>query len=87
MDELSDEDKLTVYRARKVQRFLSQPFSVAEQFTGLKGVMVDIEDTIKGFKMILDGECDDIPEQAFLNVGKIEDAIEKGKNLLSKVNG
>ena len=86
MDELSDEDKLTVYRARKVQRFLSQPFSVAEQFTGLKGVMVDIEDTIKGFNMILDGECDDIPEQAFLNVGTIEDAIEKSKTLLSNVN-
>ena len=86
MDELSDEDKLTVYRARKVQRFLSQPFSVAEQFTGVKGVMVDIEDTIKGFKMILDGECDDIPEQAFLNVGTIEDAIEKGKKILLDSN-
>ena len=82
MDELSDEDKLTVYRARKVQRFLSQPFSVAEQFTGVKGVMVDIEDTIKGFKMILDGECDDVPEQAFLNVGTIEDALKKGKEIL-----
>ena len=86
MEELSDEDKLTVYRARKVQRFLSQPFSVAEQFTGLKGVMVDIEDTIKGFKMILDGQCDDIPEQAFLNVGTIEDAIEKGKKIISEAN-
>lgn len=81
MDELSDEDKLTVNRARRVQRFLSQPFQVAEQFTGVKGVMVDIADTIKGFNMILDGECDDIPEQAFLNVGTIEEAIEKGRKL------
>lgn len=86
MDELSDEDKLTVYRARKVQRFLSQPFFVAEQFTGVKGVMVDIEDTIKGFNMILDGEVDDVPEQAFLNVGTIEDAIAKGKAIMEKVN-
>ena len=82
MDELSDEDRLTVNRARRVQRFLSQPFSVAEQFTGVPGVMVNIEDTIKGFKMILDGEVDYLPEQAFLNVGAIEDAIEKGKKLL-----
>ena len=79
MDELSDEDRLTVNRARRVQRFLSQPFAVAEQFTGVPGVMVSIEDTIKGFKMILDGEVDYLPEQAFLNVGTIEDAIEKGK--------
>lgn len=86
MDELSDEDKLTVYRARKVQRFLSQPFFVAEQFTGVKGVMVDIEDTVKGFNMILDGEVDDVPEQAFLNVGTIEDAIAKGKAIMNKVN-
>ena len=83
MDELSDEDKLTVNRARKVQRFLSQPFAVAEQFTGVKGVMVDIEDTIKGFNMILDGQVDHLPEQAFLNVGTIEDAIEKGEKILS----
>ena len=82
MDELSDEDKQTVNRARRVQRFLSQPFTVAEQFTGVKGAMVSIEDTIKGFNMILDGEVDDLPEQAFLNVGTIEDAIEKGKKLL-----
>lgn len=82
MDELSDDDKKTVNRARRVQRFLSQPFTVAEQFTGLQGVMVSIEDTIKGFKMILDGEVDYLPEQAFLNVGTIEDAIEKGKKLL-----
>lgn len=84
MDELSDEDKLTVNRARKVQRFLSQPFAVAEQFTGVKGEMVDIEDTIKGFNMILDGEVDDVPEQAFLNVGTIEQAIEKGKAILGQ---
>lgn len=82
MDELSDEDRLTVNRARKVQRFLSQPFAVAEQFTGVPGVMVSIEDTIKGFKMILDGDVDYLPEQAFLNVGTIEDAIAKGKKLL-----
>lgn len=82
MDELSDEDKLVVNRARRVQRFLSQPFTVAEQFTGIPGVMVPIEDTIKGFNAILDGEVDDLPEQAFLNVGTIEDAKEKGKKLL-----
>ncbi|HAZ74832.1 MAG TPA: F0F1 ATP synthase subunit beta, partial [Rikenellaceae bacterium] len=84
MDELSDEDKLTVNRARKVQRFLSQPFAVAEQFTGVPGVMVDIEDTIKGFNMILDGKVDDVPEQAFLNVGTIEDAIKKGEEILCR---
>ena len=82
MDELSDEDRLTVNRARRVQRFLSQPFTVAEQFTGVKGVMVPIKDTIKGFKMILDGEVDNLPEQAFLNVGTIEEAIEKGRKML-----
>ncbi len=87
MDELSDEDKLTVNRARRVQRFLSQPFTVAEQFTGVKGEMVSIEDTIKGFNMILDGELDDLPEQAFLNVGTIEQAIEKGKKLLAQAQG
>ncbi len=84
MDELSDEDKLTVNRARRVQRFLSQPFSVAEQFTGVKGVMVDIEDTIRGFNAILDGECDYLPEQAFLNVGTLEDAIAKGEKILAE---
>lgn len=84
MDELSDEDKLIVNRARKVQRFLSQPFAVAEQFTGVKGVMVDIADTIRGFNMILDGAVDNIPEQAFLNVGTIEDAIRKGEALLEQ---
>ena len=83
MDELSDEDKLTVNRARRVQRFLSQPFAVAEQFTGVPGVMVDIEDTIKGFNMILDGKVDYLPEQAFLNVGTIEDAIRKGEAILA----
>ncbi len=83
MDELSDEDKLVVGRARKVQRFLSQPFAVAEQFTGVKGVMVDIDDTIKGFNMILAGEVDHIPEQAFLNVGTIEDAVKKGEEILA----
>jgi len=83
MEELSDEDKLTVNRARKVQRFLSQPFAVAEQFTGVPGVMVDIEDTIRGFNMIVDGEVDHIPEQAFLNVGTIEEAIAKGEKMLS----
>jgi F-type H+-transporting ATPase subunit beta len=84
MDELSDEDKMTVARARKVQRFLSQPFHVAEAFTGLKGVLVDINDTIKGFNMIMDGEVDEYPESAFNLVGTIEDAIEKGKKLLAE---
>ena len=82
MDELSDEDRLTVNRARRVQRFLSQPFSVAEQFTGVKGQMVSIEETIRGFRMILDGEVDDLPEQAFLNVGTIDEAIRKGREIL-----
>ena len=82
MDELSDEDKQVVNRARRVQRFLSQPFTVAEQFTGVKGVMVPIEETIKGFNAILNGEVDDLPEQAFLNVGTIEDVKEKAKQLL-----
>ncbi len=82
MDELSDEDKLTVNRARRVQRFLSQPFTVAEKFTGVPGVMVPIEEVIRGFNMILDGEVDFLPEQAFLNVGTIDDAIEKGRKLL-----
>ena len=86
MDELSDDDKLVVARARRIQRFLSQPFAVAEQFTGVPGVMVSIEDTIRGFNMIMDGETDDIPEQAFLNVGTIEDVIEKGKKLAEQAN-
>ncbi len=84
MDELSDEDKLTVTRARRVQRFLSQPFHVAEQFTGLKGVLVDIKDTIKGFNMIIDGEVDEYPEASFNLVGTIEEAIEKGKKLIAE---
>lgn len=87
MEELSDEDRLTVNRARKVQRFLSQPFTVAEQFTGIPGVMVSIEDTIRGFKMILDGEVDHLPESSFLNVGTIEDAIRKGEALLAQAAG
>ena len=82
MDELSDEDKKTVNRARRVQRFLSQPFSVAEQFTGVPGVMVDIQDTVDGFKRILDGEVDYLPEQAFLNVGTLDEAIKKGEAIL-----
>lgn len=85
MEELSDEDKEVVARARRVQRFLSQPFNVAEQFTGLKGEIVNIEDTIRGFKMILNGDVDYLPEQAFLNVGTIEQAIEKGQKLLGQV--
>ncbi len=84
MDELSEEDKLIVYRARRVQRFLSQPFHVAEQFTGLKGVLVDIEDTIKGFNEILDGKHDHLPEAAFNLVGTIEEAIVKGKKLIAQ---
>lgn len=84
MEELSDTDRQVVNRARRVQRFLSQPFTVAEQFTGVPGAMVAIEDTIKGFRMILDGEVDYLPESAFLNVGTIEEAIEKGKKLLEQ---
>jgi F-type H+-transporting ATPase subunit beta len=81
MDELSEEDKLTVSRARKIQRFFSQPFYVAEQFTGYKGKYVKIEDTIKGFKQIVDGKCDDMPEQAFLYVGTIEEAREAAEKM------
>ncbi|MCC5921633.1 MAG: F0F1 ATP synthase subunit beta [Cyclobacteriaceae bacterium] len=84
MDELSDEDKTVVHRARRVQRFLSQPFHVAEQFTGLKGVLVDIKDTIKGFNMIMDGELDHLPEAAFNLVGDIDSAIEKGEKMLAE---
>lgn len=84
MEELSDEDKLVVSRARRVQRFLSQPFHVAEQFTGLKGVLVPIEETIRGFNMILDGELDEYPEAAFNLVGSIDDAIAKGKKMLAE---
>lgn len=85
VDELSDEDKLVVARARRAQRFLSQPFNVAEQFTGLPGVMVPLNETIRGFKMILSGEMDKYPEQAFLNVGTIDEAIAKGEKLLAEV--
>ena len=81
MDELSPEDKLAVSRARKIQRFLSQPFNVAEVFTGSPGKIVALKDTIKGFKMIVDGECDALPEQAFYMVGTIEEAFEKAKTL------
>lgn len=84
MDELSEEDKQVVHRARRVQRFLSQPFFVATQFTGLEGKFVSIEDTIKGFNMILDGEVDEYPEAAFNLVGTIEEAIEKGKQLIAQ---
>jgi F-type H+-transporting ATPase subunit beta len=84
MEELSEEDKLSVSRARRVQRFLSQPFHVAEQFTGLKGVLVDIKDTIKGFNMIIDGELDHLPEAAFNLKGTIEDAIEAGEKMLAE---
>jgi F-type H+-transporting ATPase subunit beta len=84
MDELSEEDKLTVERARKIQRFLSQPFHVAEIFTGSPGKLVDLEDTIKGFKAICDGEYDDMPEQAFYMVGGIDEAIEKAKEMAAE---
>ena len=81
MDELSPEDKLSVARARKIQRFLSQPFHVAEVFTGSPGKYVPLKETIKGFKMIVSGECDHLPEQAFYMVGGIEEAFEKAKSL------
>jgi F-type H+-transporting ATPase subunit beta len=81
MDELSEQDKLTVARARKLERFLSQPFNVAEQFTGTPGVYVQLEDTIRGFKEVLEGKHDSLPEQAFYMVGTIEDAVEKARRL------
>jgi F-type H+-transporting ATPase subunit beta len=84
MDELSEEDKLVVHRARRVQRFLSQPFHVAEQFTGLKGVLVDIQETIKGFNMILDGELDKYPEAAFNLKGDINEVKEAGEKMLAE---
>ena len=86
MEELSEEDKLVVHRARRVQRFLSQPFHVAEQFTGISGVLVDIEDTIKGFNMIMDGELDKYPEAAFNLKGKIEEVIEAGEKMINTSN-
>ena len=79
MDELSEEDKVTVARARKIQRFLSQPFTVGEQFTGIPGVYVPVKESIRGFKEILEGKHDDLPESAFLFVGTIEDAVRKAK--------
>mgnify|MGYP000711361234 CR=1 FL=1 len=84
VDELSDDDKLVVNRARRAQRFLSQPFHVAEQFTGIPGVMVPLEETIRGFKMILNGEMDKYPEQAFMNVGTIDEAIAKGEKMMKE---
>ena len=81
MDELSDEDKLVVLRARKIERFLSQPFFVAEVFTGLEGRYVRIADTVRGFKEILEGKYDDLPEQAFYMVGTIEEAVEKAQTM------
>ena len=81
LDELSPEDKQAVARARKIQRFLSQPFTVAQNFTGTPGKYVSLKDTIKGFKMIVNGECDALPEQAFYMVGAIEEAFEKAKTL------
>ena len=86
MDELSEEDKLVVHRARRVQRFLSQPFHVAEQFTGIPGVLVPIEETIRGFNMIIDGEVDKYPEAAFMMVGNIDEAIKKGEKLMQDNN-
>ena len=80
LDELSDEDKLIVSRARKIQKFFSQPFHVAEQFTGLEGKYVKLEDTVKGFREIVDGKHDDLPEQAFFMVGTIEEVVEKAKS-------
>jgi F-type H+-transporting ATPase subunit beta len=82
MDELSDEDKITVNRARKIERFFSQPFHVAEQFTGMEGKYVTVKETIRGFKEILEGKHDDLPEQAFLYVGTIDEAIAKARELM-----
>jgi F-type H+-transporting ATPase subunit beta len=84
MDELSEEDKLVVARARKIERFLSQPFHVAEAFTNLPGQFVSVEDTVKGFREILDGKHDDIPEQAFLMCGKIDDVIAKAQRMAAE---
>ena len=84
LEELSEENKLAVSRARRVQRFMSQPFHVAEQFTGMPGVLVDIKNTIKGFNMIMDGELDHLPEGAFNLKGTIEDAIEAGEKMLAE---
>ena len=82
MEELSDEDKTVVFRARKIQKFLSQPFFVAETFTGVPGKYVPLKETIRGFKAIIDGEMDDVPEQAFRNKGDIEEVLEAAKELV-----
>ena len=87
MDELSEEDKLTVTRARKLQKFLSQPFSVAENFTGLQGKYVPLAETVKGFAAIVDGQCDDLPEWAFFNVGTLDDARQKAAEKLAEEKG
>ena len=84
MEELSDEDKATVMRARKIQKFLSQPFFVAETFTGIPGKYVPLKETIRGFKMIIDGEMDSYPEAAFFNVGTIDEVIEKARSMEEK---
>ena len=81
MEELSDEDQTIVYRARKIQRFLSQPFHVAEQFTGQKGKYVPLQETIRGFQAIVDGEVDDLPESAFFNVGTLDDVYAKAESM------
>ena len=81
MDELGDEDKLTVYRARKIQRFLSQPMHVAEKFTGIPGVYVPLKETLRGFKAIVEGEADDLPEAAFFNVGTLDDVYAKAEKI------
>ena len=81
IDELSEEDKVTVARARKIQRFLSQPFFVGEKFTGVKGIYVPIEETVQSFEALVDGELDEVPEQAFFNVGGVESVLAKAKTL------
>ena len=85
MEELSDEDKLTVARARKIQRFLSQPFFVAEKFSGNAGKYVSLQDTVRGFAAIVDGEMDKYPESAFYNVGTVDEAVEKAKTLRGSI--
>jgi F-type H+-transporting ATPase subunit beta len=84
MDELSDDDKVAVARARRIQKFMSQPFFVAEQFTGIKGRYVTLEDSVTGFETILNGEVDELPENAFAYVGTIDEAVEQGKKLLNE---
>jgi F-type H+-transporting ATPase subunit beta len=84
LDELSEEDRLTVTRARKIQRYLSQPFFVAEVFTGISGIYVPIEETVESFEALVNGDLDDVPEQAFLNVGNVESVLAKAKQLQSQ---